>query len=57
MRFGLVAQRTRTYESGLDVQRGLLIELSRGALSFGFHGFNPDREEDRLFAFSLGYTM
>jgi hypothetical protein len=57
LRFGLVVQRTRTYESGLDVQRGLLVELSRGALSFGFHWFNPDRREDQVFAYALGYEF
>jgi hypothetical protein len=54
LRFGLVAQRTRTYESGLDIQRGLLIELARGRFSFGFHWFNPDRTEDQVFAYAVG---
>jgi hypothetical protein len=57
LRFGLVAQRTRTYETGLDVQRGLLVELSRGSLSFGFHWFNPDRSEDQIFAYAVGYEF
>jgi hypothetical protein len=57
LRLGLVAQRTRTYESGLDVQRGLLVELSRQKLSFGFHWFNPDRSEDQVFAYALGYEF
>jgi hypothetical protein len=57
LRVGLVVQRTRTYESGLDVQRGLLLELTRGALSFGFHWFNPDREEDQVFAYAVGYEF
>lgn len=57
LRFGLVAQRTRTYETGLDVQRGLLVELSRGSLSFGFHWFNPDRTEDQIFAYAVGYEF
>jgi hypothetical protein len=57
LRFGLVAQRTRTYESGLDIQRGLLVELSRGSLSFGFHWFNPDRREDQVFAYAVGYEF
>ena len=57
LRFGLVAQRTRAYETGLDVQRGLLVELSRGSLSFGFHWFNPDRKEDQIFAYAVGYEF
>jgi len=57
LRFGLVAQRTRTYETGLDVQRGLLVELARGSLSFGFHWFNPDRSEDQIFAYAVGYEF
>lgn len=57
LRFGLVSQRTRTYETGLDIQRGLLIELSRGSLSFGFHWFNPDRKEDQIFAYAVGYEF
>jgi hypothetical protein len=57
LRAGLVVQRTRTYESGLDIQRGLLVELSRGKLSFGFHWFNPDRKEDQVFAYAVGYEF
>ena len=57
LRFGLVSQRTRTYETGLDIQRGLLVELSRGSLSFGFHWFNPDRPEDQIFAYAVGYEF
>ncbi len=57
LRFGLVTQRTRTYETGLDIQRGLLIELSHGKLSFGFHWFNPDRTEDQIFAYAVGYEF
>ena len=57
LRFGLVSQRTRTYETGLDIQRGLLVELSHGSLSFGFHWFNPDRKEDQIFAYAVGYEF
>jgi hypothetical protein len=57
LRFGLVAQRTRAYETPLDVQRGLLVELSHGNLSFGFHWFNPDRKEDQVFAYAVGYEF
>ena len=57
LRLGLVSQRTRAYETGLDIQRGLLVELSHGNLSFGFHWFNPDREEDQIFAYAVGYEF
>jgi hypothetical protein len=57
LRAGLVVQRTRTYETGLDIQRGLLVELSRGSLSFGFHWFNLDRKEDQIFAYAVGYEF
>jgi hypothetical protein len=57
LRFGLVSQRTRTYETELDIQRGLLVELSRGKLSFGFHWFNPDRKEDQIFAYAVSYEF
>ena len=52
-----MAQRTRTYESELDIQRGLLLEYSRGSFSFGFHWFNPDRSEDQVFAYAVGYEF
>jgi hypothetical protein len=57
LRLGLVAQRTKSYGTDLDVQRGLLIELSHGSVSFGFHWFNPDRSEDQVFAYALGYEF
>lgn len=41
---GLVSQRTRTYETGLDVQRGFLVGLSREDLSFTVYVFNPGWE-------------
>jgi hypothetical protein len=57
LRAGLVVQRTRAYDTELDIQRGLLIELSHGKLSFGFHWFNPDRSEAQVFAYALGYEF
>ena len=57
LRFGLVSQRTRAYETDLDIQRGLLVELSHGTFSFGFHWFNPDRSEDQIFAYAVGYEF
>ncbi len=41
---GLVSQRTRTYETGLDVQRGFLVGLKRENLSLTVYVFNPGWE-------------
>ncbi len=45
LRFGLVAQRTRVFEQELEVDRGFLIGLSGGAISFDAYLFNPDQDE------------
>jgi hypothetical protein len=57
LRFGIVSQRTRAYETGLDIQRGLLVELSHRDVSFGFHWFNPERSEDQVFAYAVSYEF
>ncbi len=44
-RVGLVAQRTRAYETGLDVQRGLLTGVSYKDMDFTAHVFNMGWEE------------
>ncbi len=41
---GLVSQRTRTYETGLDVQRGFLVGFTRENLSLTVYVFNPGWE-------------
>ncbi len=41
---GLVSQRTRTYQTGLDVQRGFLVGVSRENLSLTVYVFNPGWE-------------
>ena len=45
LRAGLVAQRTRAYETDLDIQRGFLVGLSYKQLSVTGHMFNPDQDE------------
>ena len=45
LRVGLVAQRTRVYETELDVQRGLLLGLSWRKASFTTYVFNPDGDK------------
>jgi hypothetical protein len=47
-RFGLVAQRTRAYQTDLDVQRGLLLGFSYKWADFGAYLFNPDRDHPTL---------
>ncbi|MBK9140159.1 MAG: hypothetical protein IPM17_15560 [Verrucomicrobia bacterium] len=41
-RFGIVGQRTRTYQTDLDLQRGFLLGYSYRALDFTAYLFNPD---------------
>ncbi len=45
LRAGLVAQRTRAYESELDIQRGFLVGLSYKQVEVAGHVFNPDRSK------------
>lgn len=52
LRVGLVAQRTRAYETGLDVQRGLLAGFSYKNAEFAVYLFNPGGE-DEIVACSL----
>lgn len=42
LRFGLVTQRTRAYQTDRDVQRGCLVGLSYKQVSFTTYVFNPD---------------
>jgi hypothetical protein len=48
LRFGLVAQRTRVYETGLDVQRGLLAGFSYRNAEFTVHVFNLGWEDPTI---------
>ncbi|HTR01981.1 MAG TPA: hypothetical protein VMN82_02210, partial [Thermoanaerobaculia bacterium] len=41
---GVVAQRTRVYRTGLDVQRGLFVGFTRGNLTLDVFVFNPGWE-------------
>jgi hypothetical protein len=45
LRVGVVAQRTRVYDTGRDLQRGLLVGLAIGPLDVTAHVFNPDDDE------------
>jgi hypothetical protein len=48
LRVGLVAQRTRAYETALDVQRGLLAGFSYGNAEFTVHVFNLGWEDPTI---------
>jgi hypothetical protein len=39
------------------VQRGLMVEVSHASWSLGSYWFNPDRDDDDLFVFSLSYEF
>jgi hypothetical protein len=45
LRAGLVAQRTRAYESDLDIQRGFLVGLSYKQVEVAGYVFNPDKDK------------
>lgn len=45
LRVGLAAQRTRAWESALDVQRGLLLGYAAGRVDLAGYVFNPDRDD------------
>src|SRR5262245_17908711 len=57
LRLGVVGQHTKTYDTGLDIQRGPMIEWSRGRGWLGFYGFNLDRTDDQAFVFAGGGTF
>jgi hypothetical protein len=45
LRVGVVGQRTRAYETELDIQRGLMVGFSIEGASLAFHLFNPDKDD------------
>jgi hypothetical protein len=52
---GLAAQRTRAYETGLEMQRGPMLVVPYDAWSLGAYWFNPDRGKDDVLVLALGY--
>ena len=54
LRFGLVAQRTRAYESERDIQRGPFVQFIARKLTLGAYVFNPDDSVNRVAILSLG---
>lgn len=53
LRFGLVTQRTRAYQTDRDIQRGFLVGLSYKKVSFTTYVFNPD-ESRPIVVLSVG---
>jgi hypothetical protein len=54
LRFGIVGQRSRAYQSDRDIQRGGFAQLTFGKVTLGTYVFNPDDSADRFAIFSLG---
>lgn len=50
LRVGLVGQRTRVYDTGLDVQRGVLAQGIAGRFTFGADWFNPASDDEFVVA-------
>jgi hypothetical protein len=54
LRFGLVGQRTRVYNSTRDIQQGGFAQfITPGKVTFGLYVFNPNDSNDRFTIFSL----
>lgn len=53
---GVVAQRTRTFRSPLDLQRGLLLMREQGSCTFGMYLFNAFWTDPTV-AFTVSYDL
>lgn len=56
LRFGLVAQRTRAYQTSVDINRGLFVGLSYRWFSFTTYVFDIDQSE-QTFVLGLGVSF
>jgi hypothetical protein len=54
--FGYVVQRTRAYQTPLDIQRGLLVQFTRKKMTFATQIFNLG-QADPTVVLSLGYSF
>ena len=54
-RFGMVTQRTRVYDNGRDIQRGVLAGLNWKRLDFTTYLFNPDDQPTWVFAAGMRF--
>jgi hypothetical protein len=50
LRVGLVGQRTRVYDTGLDIQRGVMAQGIVGRFIFGADWFNPASDDEFVVA-------
>ena len=55
-RFGLVGQRTRAYQTDVDIQRGLLVGFSYKEMDFTTYVFNLDRDKP-TWVFAVGVSF
>ena len=55
-RFGLVGQRTRAYQSDVNIQRGLLAGFSYKEMNFTTYAFNLDRDKP-TWVLSIGVSF
>ena len=55
-RFGLVGQRTRAYQTDVDIQRGLLVGLTYKKIDFTTYVFNLDQGKP-TWVFSVGLSF
>jgi hypothetical protein len=55
-RFGVVAQRTRVYDSDVDIQRGLLVGFSYKKIDLGTYVFNLDESRPTV-VISVGLSF
>jgi hypothetical protein len=55
-RFGLVTQRTRTYQTDRDIQRGLLAGFMYKRVDFTAYFFNID-ESNPTYVFAVGFSF
>ena len=56
VRFGLVTQRTRAYQSDRDIQRGLLVGVNYRKLDVSAYYFNPDDDKPTI-VIAVGLTF
>ena len=56
IRFGLVTQRTRAYESDREIQRGVLLGVSYQKLDVSTYFFNPD-DDKPTFVIAVGLNF
>ena len=56
LRFGFVVQRTKSYQTELDVQRGLLVGFNDQKVDFTTYLFNPDQDKPTV-VLAVGVTF